>query len=372
MIKVLHFVATVGSPGGVQSLLKNYYDKMDHSKIHFDFAVFDDNDCGFRHEFTDLGCKVFYVPPKKKGLREHIRAIKKILENEKYDIVHTHQNFRGLLTIYEAKKHKIPVRIVHSHRSNAPETLKIRILRFFSSIFIKRISTDWWACGREAAIWMFGKKAYKKNKVFILNNAIDVTAFDYNKEKREEYRKKLNIENNFVIGLVGRFFKQKNHKLLINIFEKLLNQKNDSKLLLVGNGELEDEIKELVHNKNLDDYVIFAGAKTNVSDYLQAMDVFVLTSYFEGLPVVLVEAQSAGLPCITNKRITNEMQVTDLVRYVEEYDDIDEWLEKIISFYNKERKSYLNFMKSSNYYIDNEAKKLEKEYERSLINKQTK
>ena len=366
MIKVLQFVATVGSPGGVQSLLKSYYDNIDHSKVHFDFAVFDKEDCGFEHYFKDLGCKIYYVPPKKNGLKEHIEAIKKIFENEKYDIVHTHQNFRGLLTIYEAKKYKIPVRIVQSHRSNAPETLKIRIIRFFCTFFIKKMSTDWWACGKDAAIWMFGKRAYKSNRVFILNNAIDVTKFDYDEQKRKKLRQELNIEKNFVIGLVGRFFYQKNHKLLINIFEQLLRKNSDARLLLIGNGELENEIKELVHNKNMDDYVIFAGAKTNVSDYLQAMDVFVLTSYFEGLPIVLIEAQSAGLPCVTSRKITDEMKVTDLVHYVENYNNIDEWTKKIVNFYNFERKSYLNEMKSSNYYIKNEAKKLEKKYQERI------
>ncbi len=366
MIKVLHFVATVGTPGGVQSLLKNYYELIDHSKIHFDFAVFDKNDFGFEKEFTDMGCKIYYIPPKKAGLKNHINAIKKIFENEKYDIVHTHQNFRGALTIYEAWKYKIPVRIVHSHRANAPESFKVKILRKMITPFIKRMSTDWWACGKAAAIWMFGQRAFETNKVHILNNAIDVLKFDYNEAIRNEYRKKLNVENNFVIGMVGRFYMPKNHAFLVKLFEKLHNQNPNARLLLVGEGELQEDIIKMVKELNLTNYVIFTGAKKNVSDYLQAMDVFVLTSIFEGLPVVLVEAQSAGLPCVTSKRVTDEVCVTDLVTYLEHDASDDVWIKAIKDYSTKKRKSYRKIMEKSIYNIKKEAKELELLYERRV------
>ncbi len=364
MIKVLHFVATLGTPGGVQSLLKNYYERMDHDKIQFDFAVFDDTDNGFKKYFTEMGCNIFYIPPKKAGILAHIKAIDDLLKNEKYDIVHTHQNFRGALTIWIAKRRGVPVRIVQSHRSNAPESTKVRIIRFFMTKWIKRESTEWWACGRDAAKWLFGEK--DSQDVYILNNAIDVRQFNYDLQTRQQLRDDLGLTDSFVVGNVGRFYSPKNHKLLVEVFAELLLKVPEAKLLLVGEGELEQAVRQQVKELGIEDSVVFTGARSDVYRYLQAMDVFVLTSTFEGLPVVLVEAQSAGLPCVTSKRVTDEVAVTDLVNYLEKDATVSEWVEGIIKSRRIQRKSVMDAMMSSNFYILKEAKKLELKYEMSL------
>ena len=368
MIRVIHFVATLGSPGGVQSLLKNYYERMDHEKVHFDFAVFDKDDHGFQHFFTEMGCNIFYVPPKKNGLKEHVDAIRKIFEDGHYDIVHTHQNFRGALTIWEAKRCGIPVRIVHSHRSNAPESIKVKVLRYFITKWIKRISTDWWACGHDAGIWMFGEKAVKSGKVHILNNAIDLSKYSYNEQVRNDVRKEFGFGDSLVIGNVARFTYQKNHHLLIDIFEKYHAHNSNSTLMLIGDGELENNVKELVRSKQIEDSVLFLGPRSDVPRLLQSMDLFALTSRFEGLPVVLVEAQCAGVPCVTSNNVTDEMAVTDLVSFVEKNASINDWIKMISFTLQKQRKTHDKELKIRGYDISIEATKLE-DYYQGLINK---
>ena len=362
MIKVLHFVATMSAPGGVQSLLSNYYECMDHNKVAFDFAAFDNRNTEYRQKYENMGAKIHYIPPKKKGLVAHIREIARLFDENSYTIVHTHQNFRGALTIWIAKRKGVKTRIVHSHRSNAPESTKVRLIRKIMTPWIIHNATDLWACGQDAALWLYGKKRVESGCVRILPNAIHTDRFAYDQQMRDKMRGEYDLEGKFVIGNVSRFNTQKNHARLIDIFDEIHRRIPNAVLFLVGDGELKTSIQEKVHKLGLDEFVIFAGARTDVPNMLQLMDFFVLSSDFEGLPVVLLEAQCNGLACIAGDNITKEVAVTDNMFYVPQNASPAQWADVIEEKMNYQRKDGSGTVRAKGYDIHDQAKTLEEFY----------
>ena len=219
-------------------------------------------------------------------------------------------NAVSVLTLKAAKKAGIKVRIAHSHStSNYREFMKTiikNILRPFSKVY----ATDYFACSEKAGRWLFGNKTFNEGKVTIIPNAIDIEKFKFDEIKRKEIRKNYNInDNDFVIGHVGRFVKQKNHKFLIKLFYEVKKERPYSKLLLIGDGPLRSKIETMVNKLNLQDSVIFCGVQEHTEWYYNAMDCFVLPSLYEGLPVVGVEAQANGLPCFFSKNMTREVMI---------------------------------------------------------------
>ena len=193
------------------------------------------------------------------------------------------------------------------------------------------------ACSKEAGEWLFGNTQF-----IVLNNGIDVSKYVFNQNIREEYRKILGFSDELVLGHVGRFSNQKNHNFLIDIFYEIIKINKKSKLILIGTGELENEIKEKVESLSLKEKVIFLGARADVNKIMQAMDVFILPSLFEGLPVVGVEAQASGLPCIISDTVSKDVKITDSVLQISLSLPPEEWGKKLIDFYETfERKDMI-------------------------------
>lgn len=314
--------------GGTESLWMNYYRNIDRSKIQFDFLVESTSDIIDKDEIESLGGNVVFIPSYKNPIK-YIKTLKKIFKQNNYDIVHSNMNSLSLFTLKAAKKAGIKVRIAHSHSTSNKKEWKKNILKNILRPFSKKYATHYFACSELAGRWLFGNKTYDDGKVNIITNAIDYDRFKFNKEVRTEIRGKLGIKNDeFVLGNVGRFMPQKNQLFLIDIFKQYHDSNNKSKLLLIGDGPLKEQLKDKIKKYNLEDSVIFGGVHQDVEKYYNAMDIFVFPSLYEGLGMCAVEAQINGLPTIVSDNLPSSVKINDNI-YFCPLDSVDSWLKNI-------------------------------------------
>lgn len=354
--------------GGVEAVVMNYYRHIDRSKIQFDFICDEDSTNIPYDEIERLGGKVILIPPYQKIIKYH-KELKKILKNGNYKIVHSHINTLSVFSLFAAKCAGVPVRIAHSHSTTNKKEFKKNLMKQILRPFSKLFATDYMCCSELAGRWLFGDKEYDKGNVYLLNNAIDLDKFKYDENIRKEKRKELNIsDDTLVIGHVGRFVEQKNHRFLIDVFNEVHRQQPDSLLLLVGQGPLMDEMKEKVKNLKLENSVKFLGQCDDTNEIYQAMDVFVLPSLYEGLPVVGIEAQATGLLCLFSDKMTKETKVLESTRFLSLNQGVGEWAKNIIENYKKyETKDTKFVISNKGFDIKNEISKFEKYYkEKSL------
>ena len=295
---------------GVESVIMNYYRHLDHSKVQFDFICDEDSTRVPYDEIKKLGGRVFLVP-KYQNLPKYLKALEKLFKENQYRIVHANLSTLSVFPLYVAKKVGVPIRIAHSHSTSNPKEWKRNLIKNILRPFSMRYATDYFACSEVAGRYLFGNKAFDQGEVKIIHNAIDVEKFKFDKVARKKLRKEFGIKDStIVIGHVGRFVQQKNHTFLVDVFKEYHKKNPDSKLLLVGSGPLEDKIKKKVEKLGLKDSVLFLGQRDDINRLYSAMDVFCLPSLYEGLPVVGVEAQAAGLPCVFSDKITNDTVIT--------------------------------------------------------------
>lgn len=363
-IRVAHIVGKMVG-GGVEAFIMNYYRNIDRTKVQFDFIIDSDSKVVPREEIEKLGGRIIEIPPYQK-IFSYIKELKKVLKENKYRIVHSHLNALSVFPLFTAYLAKVPVRIAHSHSTTNKKEWKKNIVKSILKPFSKVFATDYFACSEHAARWLFGSKTFEQGKVKIIHNAIDVDKFKYNEETRNKVRKELQIENKFVLGHVGRFVKQKNHDFLIDVFNEVYKENNNSVLLLVGDGPLEEQIKQKVKKLNLEDAVYFLGIREDVNELMQAMDVFVFPSLYEGLGIVLIEAQASGLKCISSTEVPTEVKETDLIKFIDlGAENITNWRDYILKE-NERIKSSNEIIKKANYDIHTENRRLLKEYEKLL------
>lgn len=357
MIRVLHIVTYMGR-GGLETMLMNYYRNIDRNKVQFDFLVHRDFEADYDKEILSLGGKIYHVPrlvPWSKSYKDNLCRF--FTEHPEYKIVHVHQDCLSSVALECAEKSDVPVRIAHSHNSNQDKNLKYIIKKYYMKK-IPDYATDLFACGSEAGRWMFGDSDFK-----VLPNAIDAGTYVFKESVRDEVRKEFCIGGEFLIGHTGRFNPQKNHSFLIDIFEKCLKINSNIKLMLVGDGNGKNEIQEKVKKLGIDKSVIFAGVRSDVDRLLQAMDVFVFPSIYEGLPVTMVEAQAAGLPCVISDKVPSECIIAkDLVQVKSLSDSAASWAECILSKEGTKRKNFSGDIIKSGFDIKSAAKWLEEFY----------
>lgn len=364
-IKICHVIGDFIN-GGVESVIYNYFSNMNLE--NFDISIIGHGitveECANR--FENLGFKIYNVTPKRVNLFTNIREMNEILKNNKFDIIHSHLTEWACIPMILGLKNGIKVRINHSHMAEKPTGIKNKIYYGIRLWLGKIFATDYFACGKDAGIYLFGRKNVESGKVKIINNAIDTEKFLFNKSKREKKRKENGIkESDIIIGHVGRFFKQKNHTFLIKIFKELRKKNSNFKLFLFGNGELINEIKKEVELYNLNESVKFMGNREDISDWYQAMDLFILPSLYEGLPVVGIEAQVSGLPCYFSKTITEEIKITKSTKFIDLNKSAEEWADiiyKDVPNLNRTLKNEID----DKYDIKNNAKKLEKFYNEKI------
>ena len=353
--------------GGVEAVVMNYYRNIDRNKVQFDFICDEDSKYIPREEIEKLGGKIILIPPYQKPFKYH-KELKKVLKERNYKIVHSHISTMSFFSLWAAKSAKVPVRIVHAHsttnKQEKKKNLMKQVLRPFSKVFANR----YFCCSELAGRWLFGNKTYNQGKVYLLNNAIDVDKFKYNEKVRKAKRKELNIKDkDLVIGHIGRFVKQKNHEFLIDIFNEIHKQNKNTILLLAGDGPLKEEIQNKVKKIGLEKNVQFLGQRNDANELYQAMDAFVLPSLYEGLPVVGVEAQAAGLPCFLSTDMTKETKVLDSTQFISLTHDTKYWADKILKEVKTfERKDSSREITDNNFNIKKEIRKIEKQYQQLL------
>ena len=371
MNKIIRIAQVVGkmNSGGVESVIMNYYRNIDHTKVQFDFIVDSDSKLPQKDEIEKLGGRIIYISPYQR-IFKYLKDLKKIFEKNDYKIVHSHLNTLNLFSLYVAKKCGIVVRISHNHSTAGKGEFKRNILKYMLRPLSKIYPTHYFACGEYAGRWLFGNKTFNNGKVKVINNAIDIDKFVYNESIRKDIRKELGLENRLVIGHVGRFMKQKNHDFLIDIFNEIQRKEKDAVLIFVGEGELEENIKNKVQLLNISDKVKFLGVRANVNEILQAMDAFLLPSLYEGFPVVGIEAQASGLLCFFSDNVTHLSKMLDTTTFISLETKASDWAEIIINkLKDYKRKDCYNEIRNNSFEIHNEAKKLEEMY-LELLNKE--
>ncbi|MGM9661052.1 MAG: glycosyltransferase family 1 protein [Faecousia sp.] len=328
MMRVLQ-VVTHMNRGGLETMLMNYYRCIDRQAIQFDFLTHRPYEGNYAEEIHQLGGLVYHLPVLNPFSLHYRKLLGQFFdEHPEYQIIHVHQDCLSSVILSVAMQHGVKVRIAHSHSASQDKDIKYPIKLLYRR-FIPKYATDLMACGRDAGEWMFRGAEFR-----ILNNAIDTGVYTVDYEKRSSLRKQLGIEaDEFVVGHVGRFSPPKNHWFLIDIYYQIKQIAPKARLLLVGKdiGENADRIKEKVKTLQLQDSVTFAGLRPDVADLMQAMDVFVFPSVYEGLPVTMVEAQAAGLPCLISDKVPIECKVTDLVQQIPLADGAEVWAKKAIA-----------------------------------------
>lgn len=363
MIRVLHSVSNMDR-AGIETMLMNYYRHIDRDKVQFDFLCNKMKPGDYDEEITKLGGRIFRTP----GLNpakypKYLAYMRELFtQHPEYKIIEAHNGALGVYALHAAKVNKIPIRIFHAHGASITKDWKWPLKVFCKARLKANINYNF-TCGIAAAKCYFGKRVVDSADYELIPNAIKVKRFVFNKMIRESIRKKYNLENKHVVGHIGRFMTQKNHKFLINVFSRVSEKDQHAVLVLLGNGELMEEIKKLVHEKNLSDRVIFVGNVGNANEWYNAFDVFVLPSIWEGLPVVGVEAQANDLPCVFSDSITDEIRLTDKVNFLSLDAPLDIWADSILQkFFEIERKDNTQLITDKNYNIDYESKKLERRY----------
>ncbi len=354
--------------GGLETYLLQQFENINKDLLIYDFV---NNSCETdiikEKEILESKSKVYKICSRRKNPLKHylqwINLLRKH-KNEYKGIVLNALSLSYVFPIFIAKIYGIPIRIIHSHNSGyeyRPGFLR-KILITINKSILNFSATDYWACSQKAGEWMFGK-----NKNFkIIHNAIDTNSYKFDIIKRNNVRRELNLEHKFVVGHVGRFSYQKNHKFVINIFYEVQKMEDNAVLLLVGDTVDDEsffiECKKLVKELKLDEKVKFLGMRSDVPDLMQAMDCFLFPSQFEGLGIVAIEAQTAGLRCYLSDIIPEEVKVTDLVNFISLNESPKTWADKILENRNYKRKDMTEKIKAGGYDIKTEIRKVEQFY----------
>lgn len=350
MVKVLQFTSL--KCGGAESVLINYYKNMQKEQVVFDFFVFSNQKEFYEDEVLQLGGKIYKGDPKKR-ISSAIKLLKSI--GKQYDIVEIHtENAHSIVWVLICKWLGLKKVIVHSHSTNNVQKIQHNLSR----LILNKLNIIRFACGDAAAEYMFGNN----RKYYIVNNAIDVSSYLYNESLRNGIREKLSVTNQIVIGHAGRFIELKNHKYLLKICKEFIDEGIDIRLLLLGDGELKPEMENEAKAMGIWDKVIFTGNVKNVAAYMQAMDVFLLPSFYEGMPTVVVEAQASGLKCVISENITRDVNITGLVEFVDINLPPSVWKSKIEAIVPYKRVCDSKTLTIRGMDINAEAKKLERIY----------
>lgn len=346
-IKVLHVLGSMNM-GGIQMFLMNILRNIDTKKIQFDFVCMNDKNY-FQDEIEALGGNVFCIGSHKKILN-HKKLLFQVLNENEYDYIHIHSgNSLCVVDSYLVKKHNKNHKVIyHSHNSSTKSVALHKICK----PFVTKYNDYYFACSTEAAKWMYPKWVISSKQYTLISNGIDVKKFLYSKERETNVSESLNLKDCFVVGHVGRFNIQKNHRFLIDIFYKIAEKKENAKLLLMGAGSLEAEIKEKVRSLGIEDKVCFLGNRNDVEDVLCACDVFVFPSLHEGLPLTLIEAQSSGVSCYISDVISDEVIITPLIKKISLEETAEQWADKICKCVEEDRIKNNEIVENSKYNLE--------------------
>ena len=360
-IRILHCVIGNMNIGGIETMLMELYRNIDREKVQFDFLVHSTKENFYEKEICQLGGRLYRVPFISRNPFLHCARFYSFLrEHTEYKIIHIHTTYA--IMYIDAKIAKSLGRIIVMHSHNSGANWKHSLVHYFFKSKLSSISDYKIACSAIAAKWMYSSK-YQKD-VCIWKNAINLESYCFDVDKRNCIRSRYNVRDKIVIGNVGRLSYQKNQKLLIKIFYQILKHYPDCVLWSIGDGEERTYLEKQVYELNLSNNVRFWGSQSNVNEFMMAFDVFVLTSRWEGLGIVLVEAQATGLPIVVPDCVDNSVQITNNIYVVNSYSNICEWMKKVQSALEKpiDRFRAYDLVKDTDFAISIQARNAENFY----------
>ncbi|MEK3941947.1 glycosyltransferase family 1 protein [Paenibacillus sp. FSL L8-0323] len=366
-IRILHVLGGLNR-GGAETMVMNVYRNIDRSKIQFDFIIHTTEKCDYEDEIKNLGGEIYRVP--RYNGKNHI-VYKNVWHkffrlHSEYKIIHGHLRSTAAIYLNIAKKYKLKT-IAHSHNTSSGSGVAA-VIKNVMQIPIRYIADYLFACSDDAGKWLFGKNVINNKKYRIIENSIDCDSYMYNDHLRNNMRKSLDLNDKYVIGHVGRFNIQKNHEFLLEVFFELQKSRSNAVLLLIGDGELRGDLEQRILDLEIQEKVIFTGVISNVNDFMQIMDIFVFPSHFEGLGMVVIEAQAAGLPCIVSDTVPSEAHVTNLIKSLSLSLSATEWANEILNSEIINNRLDANIeVKKSGYNIAESSEFLEKFYSKMLI-----
>ena len=374
VIRILQVFITMNR-GGAESMIMNYYRNIDRTKIQFDFLVHNKERSAFDEEIESLGGKLFIMSKINpfyyyKNLKHFFKA------HTEYSIIHSHLNTFSCFPLRIAKKFNIPVRIAHAHTAtqkikfkdltslkSIKEALK-KLVKFYLKKNIHKYTTHYLSCGEKAGNWLFGNK----QPFLIMNNAINAENFIYNPSISLEYRKEHGLETEIVIGHIGNFTNPKNHSYVLKVFKEILDINRNCSLVLIGDGPLRKTIKNEAEQLSIAHKIKFLGMREDISNLCQMMDVFIFPSFYEGLPVTLIEAQASGLKIFASNTITKEVQITNDIEFLSIKDSPKLWAKEILGKRHYERKNNFDTIQKSGYDIKSNVITLQEFYKKLSAN----
>ena len=372
-IKVLYLTYSLNA-GGIEALCVNIIKRINKDKFQIDFVtVKAKNQKQFYDDIVrQCGSKIYAVGDVGKGpIRKYFttrRDIRYIIKNGEYDVVHVHWgHFDRIPDEFAAKLYGVKKIIIHSHSGGLESSVPFYRTRTILQKCLKHLypylATDFFTCSDKASEWAFPKSLIKENRVVQINNGVDVDVFSYSDELREKYRKKLQLNDEFVVGHVGRFTEVKNHTFILDVFYEIHRIEPNSKLLLIGNGPLSNDIRNKISSLNLNDNVIMFGNSTEVFGMMAAMDIFLFPSIYEGLPVSGIEAQAMGLKVFASENISKDVIITNNWITKSLHDTAENWAHDIISQgRNYPRMNMRNDIEKAGFSIEKTVKYLEEVY----------
>ena len=328
--------------GGLETFAMNMYRSIDRTQIQFDFLLTQTQGGDYAEEAKSLGANIYTLQARNMGLLAFEKEVDNFFKFHSSDYCACHYHTSSLSSLTPLKyafKYGIPVRVIHSHSSTISHSLRFRslhiLLHYLHKPFVKKWATIYLGCSDKAIDWLYDYSGIK-HKALMCNNGINVEDYTYNEGYRKEIREEFNIKDGeIVLGHVGRFEQVKNQAFLVRILENMRQNKIPAKLILVGSGKLLEKIRIMVEEEGLNDFVIFTGVRSDVNRLRQAMDVFVMPSLFEGLPVTLIEAQAAGLPIVASDTISHDSDITGTILFEPINEPADDWAKCILMWKEK-------------------------------------
>lgn len=349
--KILHIVGKLNT-GGAENMAMNFCRYSQKEKFLYEYLVFGNETGEYEKEAIEKGAKVIHIDGIEKGKLKYIKNLTKIIRGGEYNAVHAHLMLNNGISLFIAKMCGVPVRVTHSHSCDFGRTLTksykiyIKIMKFFIRIAANRFV----ACGEEAGNMLYGEGKFSKDGV-ILKNAINLDKYTYDLDEKKKMKKEYKIEGKTVVGHIGRLTEVKNHKFLIQVFEKMLKKNEQLILMIIGDGELKEDLLEYVEKRQLEEKIIFTGNVSSVEKYLQCVDIIVFPSLYEGVPVAIIEAQAMGIPCLLSDRVSEEVRVNDNIDFLSLEANIEIWSEEAHKLIGLERKNQQENIKKMGYDI---------------------
>ncbi|MGH2087094.1 glycosyltransferase [Aerococcus urinaeequi] len=357
--------------GGLEIVAKNYYKYIDKTKYDFVYLAWKKEKNDLEQEILDMGAKVIYIDSPQNDYIKFYKDIIRVLEEHgPFDIVHSHMLFTSGWFMKAAYKMGVPIRIAHSHNSQRAvknsffKKIYIKLMRFYLKKYANRII----GVNQIAGEALIGRSEFQR-KGIVLENGIQLSEYKFNEDTRQKTRERLSVsKDDILLGNVARVTKVKNQEFILDITKVLAEVSSKYKVIIIGEGDLEEELKRKAHTLNIEKNILFLGLQTNISDYLQAMDIFLLPSLHEGAPLSLIEAQASKLPCITSDRVPDDTKLTENLMSLPINEGTEIWVDHILSLKLNNRDSRnISSLLESDYNIEISIQKLEKIYSRNKL-----